>query len=229
MSFLSRADRWLGRFIRAGWRRRASAPQLRARPGRAPRRSPGTLAHQGLDEPEAQASATATHNDGLVLEAHRPAPVFVSAELGRSGPRKRVTVARVAPRSRTPGTRRSTVRRMLVLSSGWPLGSPRTRRIARNPGAAEIIGTNLPLPNPGQRTRAAPPPRHFAARREGAPITLKSIGSGGTEPGPGRGNGRGLSRSQLHGVPHLAVGDMAARHEFTGLRGYLRMGQNHSQ
>src|SRR5207248_6246741 len=29
-----------------------------------------------------------------VLEAHRPAPVFVSAELGRSGPRKRVTHVR---------------------------------------------------------------------------------------------------------------------------------------
>src|SRR4029077_21124113 len=57
-----------------------------------------TLVHWGLDEPEAQASATANHYDGLVLEAHRPGPVFVSAELGRSGARKRVTVARAAPR-----------------------------------------------------------------------------------------------------------------------------------
>ena len=38
-------------------------------------RHPGAVRDQGLDEPEAQASAAAGHHDGLVLEAHRPAPV----------------------------------------------------------------------------------------------------------------------------------------------------------
>ena len=38
----------------------------------------GALVHQGLDEPEAQASAAAGHHDGLVLEAHRPLPCLVS-------------------------------------------------------------------------------------------------------------------------------------------------------
>jgi hypothetical protein len=40
----------------------------------------GALVDQGFDEPEAQASAAAGHHDGHVLDVHRPAPVFVSAE-----------------------------------------------------------------------------------------------------------------------------------------------------
>ena len=45
-------------------------------------------------EPEAEASAAAGHHDGLVLEAHLLAPVSRDClNLGRSGPRKRITVA----------------------------------------------------------------------------------------------------------------------------------------
>src|SRR5215510_9633296 len=46
---------------------------------RATIRQLGALVHQGLDDPETQASAAASHNNGLVLEGHRQAPVFLSA------------------------------------------------------------------------------------------------------------------------------------------------------
>jgi hypothetical protein len=88
-------------------------------------------------------------------------------------------VARAAPRSRTPGLDAAFHG---SADAGLEFGvapwiSPNTA-IARNPGAAEIIGTNLL--HPGQRVRAAPPPRHLALEGEGAPIALKSIGRGGT-------------------------------------------------
>src|SRR5207237_2044167 len=40
----------------------------------------GALVHQGLDKPETQATAAASHHDRFVLEAHRPLPRLMPAE-----------------------------------------------------------------------------------------------------------------------------------------------------
>lgn len=58
---------------------RVTTPQVAYPPDLAITRF-GALVHQGLDRPETQASAAASHHDRFVLEAHRPAPRFVSDE-----------------------------------------------------------------------------------------------------------------------------------------------------
>src|SRR5262249_44295903 len=45
----------------------------------------GALVHQGLDKPETQATAAASHHDRFILEAHRPLPRFMSDQLRTFG------------------------------------------------------------------------------------------------------------------------------------------------
>ena len=69
-------------------------------------------------------------------------------------------------------------------------------------------GHHLAVPNHSQRVVSPATTRCFPLRREPG-ILLDAIGSGGAEPGLGRGNASRFALAETHKQPHLAIGDVA--------------------